>query len=192
MKASLSSSNIDNHSSRYNYHVLLLSTTCSLQSVSCRSGIVDRSPLSCVLPQNEGCRRSERSLLLNSLLPVLALPADVQSRETPCVALGTCPPQPQNCAPSSRGDPSCGTFERGTIGDSWDSGVAYSDAVAYDDNADNCLRIKYAYGAQMESDASWTKGKQNSTSQGVPGRNLLTWSRTMARYRKQVVLPLSS
>jgi hypothetical protein len=47
-------------------------------------------------------------------------------------------------------------FEWGTIGDSWDSGVAYNEKVAYDNNKDDCLRLKDAYGAQMEADHTWT------------------------------------
>lgn len=44
----------------------------------------------------------------------------------------------------------------GVIGDSWGSGVSYTDSVLYDNNLDNCLRTKESHGPQMEADASWT------------------------------------
>ena len=42
------------------------------------------------------------------------------------------------------------------IGDSWGSGVAYSQDVLYDNNTDNCLRTKESHGPQMEADTTWT------------------------------------
>jgi hypothetical protein len=65
-------------------------------------------------------------------------------------------------------------LEWGTIGDSWDSGVAYSDSVAYDNNKGNCLRLKDAYGAQMEADHTWTgAGGQTFHFEGCSGAQLV-------------------
>lgn len=44
----------------------------------------------------------------------------------------------------------------GVIGDSWASGVSYSEDVLYDTNLDNCLRTKESAGPQMEADTTWT------------------------------------
>ena len=41
------------------------------------------------------------------------------------------------------------------LGDSWASGVAYSNSTAYDNNKDNCLRITEAYGPQLEKNQTW-------------------------------------
>ena len=57
----------------------------------------------------------------------------------------------------------------GTIGDSWDSGVAYNNDVTYDNNADQCLRLIDAYGAQMANDQSWVTDGQNFTFAGCSG-----------------------
>ena len=51
-------------------------------------------------------------------------------------------------------------FVFGTVGDSWASGVAFLDSNTYDNNKDNCLRIKEAYGAQLELDTGdWKKDR---------------------------------
>ena len=44
----------------------------------------------------------------------------------------------------------------GVIGDSWGSGVSYSDDVLYDNNLDDCLRTKESHGPQLEADDSWS------------------------------------
>ena len=42
------------------------------------------------------------------------------------------------------------------LGDSWGSGVAYSEDVLYDNNKDKCLRTKESHGPQMEADKGWS------------------------------------
>lgn len=50
------------------------------------------------------------------------------------------------------------TFQWGVIGDSYASGVAYLQSNAYDNNAENCLRLTEAYGPQLEGDTTWQNG----------------------------------
>ena len=55
------------------------------------------------------------------------------------------------------------------MGDSWDSGVAYSNDVTYDGNKGFCLRFKDSWSAQMASDDSWTTDGQHLTWTGCSG-----------------------
>ena len=50
------------------------------------------------------------------------------------------------------------TFQWGSIGDSYASGVAYVNSVTYDNNAGNCLRTTDAYAYQLKNDVSWMNG----------------------------------
>ncbi|MCJ1372821.1 hypothetical protein MMC20_004046 [Loxospora ochrophaea] len=50
------------------------------------------------------------------------------------------------------------TFQWGSIGDSYASGVAYLQSVTYDNNAGNCLRTTDAYAYQLKNDVSWMNG----------------------------------
>ena len=60
----------------------------------------------------------------------------------------------------------------GTVGDSWDAGVAYNNTIAYDDNQDKCLRLKDAWGPQMAADDSWVTSGQTFTFAGCSGSKL--------------------
>ncbi|KAF4549355.1 Hypothetical protein D9617_22g067010 [Elsinoe fawcettii] len=60
-----------------------------------------------------------------------------------------------------------------TIGDSWASSVAYSDAVAYDGNKDKCLRSKESYTYLLEQDSSWRTGSQDLKFAACSGARLL-------------------
>ncbi|KAF2419586.1 SGNH hydrolase [Tothia fuscella] len=67
-------------------------------------------------------------------------------------------------------------LEWGTIGDSWDSGVAYSKDTELDGNKDSCLRFKDAYAAQMDVDRSWVQqglGETKFTFAGCSGARLV-------------------
>lgn len=50
------------------------------------------------------------------------------------------------------------TFQWGSIGDSYASGVAYLQSNTYDNNAGGCLRTSDAYAYQMKNDRSWFNG----------------------------------
>lgn len=51
-------------------------------------------------------------------------------------------------------------FVWGSLGDTWASGVNYdSSHTNFDENANNCLRGSYSYGAMMSKEA-WTENPQ--------------------------------
>jgi hypothetical protein len=43
----------------------------------------------------------------------------------------------------------------GSLGDSWNSGIAWSSETSWDNNRAGCLRAKRAYTGQMIDDRSW-------------------------------------
>lgn len=47
-------------------------------------------------------------------------------------------------------------------GDSWATGVRAKDADDYNPGSTDCLRTNYAYAPQLETDTSWTGGKQEN------------------------------
>ena len=54
------------------------------------------------------------------------------------------------------------TFEWGSLGDSWASGVSFNGATTdYDNNTNGCLRWKNSYGPLMEADTTWTEKPQD-------------------------------
>ena len=52
------------------------------------------------------------------------------------------------------------TFQWGSIGDSYASGVAYLQSNTYDNNKGGCLRTTEAYAYQLKNDVSWMNGWQ--------------------------------
>ncbi|KAH0536746.1 hypothetical protein FGG08_006418 [Glutinoglossum americanum] len=71
------------------------------------------------------------------------------------------PSPPPGPSPQPPPAPNSDKFEWAVIGDSWSSGVAYSYNTQYDNNLDACFRTNEAWGAQMESDTTWTQNPQN-------------------------------
>jgi hypothetical protein len=57
----------------------------------------------------------------------------------------------------------------GSIGDSWNSGVAYSLDTLYDKNKNGCLRIKGSYSDQMNQDKNWVVPSLSPTKFEWPG-----------------------
>lgn len=91
----------------------------------------------------------------------IASPTDIKRRDTDCTQTS-----------STADDFNCGYFTWGSIGDSWCSGVAYSNEVAWDGNANSCMRVNHAYSAQLIQDTTWTVGRQDATFNGCSGSKL--------------------
>jgi hypothetical protein len=72
----------------------------------------------------------------------------------------------------------------GSIGDSWNSGIAWSDVTSWDNNAGGCLRAKRAYTGQMIDDMTWIEPGYSTrwTWSGCSGAQLVD----MAQGRNQI------
>ena len=76
------------------------------------------------------------------------------------------------------------------IGDSLRSGVAYNQDALYNNNLDDCLRMKDFHGPQMEADTTWTgsfsSGLRDAACSGSRlvdlARVIVRWERWGSRY----------